>query len=603
MLPTPTPIMSPSAQHRNDLSTNFKQEFDHLLTKLSDLHHQKLLKRRTQQDTVHQSSGMSHATSPLPLLLSSAAPLTVPSTSSVSVSAFASPLQLRADVAAQQQCESESESTDTDTDVGTSKDDDLTTLLKLQLVNATAQKRALAKQLESSEKEILDLKQQVTKEHDSSSSNSNSNSNSMEEEVENEKGAEFNIQIFTAMRLKLVALNIGFQGLNAACAEADWKSTAFALSVLCSFRRKLQKRWLARAWQRWCEKTTASRDKQDTVPREIYDALNHTHHLLSAEYASLARQHVRVQEQSRVTLTEQRRQQSLSSEQNVTLRRQLQETTTSIKRLKEEEIAATTKNKNTELTVIVEETINRVGLSQSFHQASLQMKSDMIQMQDDLDVMSTRCLRATQHVEQLKTTITAAVQQSRTKAETERQRIVSIHLLRDVVRSVMRSRSDLRVGFRTWQDVTLRRRYIEETHLLEVDMAREREEAVFALRAREDMQCATTSVAEELVVLKEETRRVRIDNKRLEERHEHEMQLLRSRIVASQQEFDRRILQMQRQMKRERDIFASERAQARTEGRGREAAWRSTAQSATGSLDIALGRIEQMESGRRSTGT
>jgi hypothetical protein len=110
-------------------------------------------------------------------------------------------------------------------------------------------------------------------------------------------------------------------------------------------------------------------------------------------------------------------------------------------------------------------------------------------------------------------------------------------------------------------------------------------------------------VAEELGVLKEETRRVRIDNKRLEERHEHEMQLLRSRIVASQQEFDRRILQMQRQMKRERDIFASERAQARTEGRGREAAWRSTAQSATGSLDIALGRIEQMESGRRSTGT
>ena len=58
--------------------------------------------------------------------------------------------------------------------------------------------------------------------------------------------------------------------------------------------------------------------------------------------------------------------------------------------------------------------------------------------------------------------------------------------------------------------------------------------------------------------------------------------MLRSRVVAAQQEFDRRSEEMERERRRERHDFEQERKKLRLESRGREVAWRRTAKEATG---------------------
>ena len=100
---------------------------------------------------------------------------------------------------------------------------------------------------------------------------------------------------------------------------------------------------------------------------------------------------------------------------------------------------------------------------------------------------------------------------------------------------------------------------------------------------REDREelAEMAEMAERMAQLTADNEELTTLHKALKSTHARDMQLLRSRAVAAQQSFDRRIVQLQHQIKREREDFRRELDGIRSTSKKREAAWRGTALTAT----------------------
>ena len=97
----------------------------------------------------------------------------------------------------------------------------------------------------------------------------------------------------------------------------------------------------------------------------------------------------------------------------------------------------------------------------------------------------------------------------------------------------------------------------------------------------EEQSADLADMAERMAQLTTDNEELATLHDALQTTHARDMQLLRSRAVAAQQSFDRRIVQLQHQIKREREDFRRELDGIRTTAKKREAAWRGTALAAT----------------------
>jgi hypothetical protein len=251
------------------------------------------------------------------------------------------------------------------------------------------------------------------------------------------------------------------------------------------------------------------------------------------------------------------------------------------------------------LTVIVEEHVNRSLLLEKFENVSIDTELEMEAMQRSVDRMSQRLQQVNDNVHQLE------------KHRRDFQVTKSATVLCEVVRSTVLLRRAVRRSFGKWRDrIELARRREELKHS-RIQAEKERIKSVVTASAlatmremrKEDKNLLDEKIREldardtrsaldeltEMDAAHEELKRVREmlesereEGERRRRKHEQQIQMLRSRVVAAQQEFDRRSEEIERERRSERHDFEQEGKKLRLESRGREVAWRRTAKEATG---------------------
>ena len=590
--------LTSSVQHTSD---TFHEKFNDLLGKLDVLHQEKLTNIKVLQTTTPphkllQNKATRYNTSTQTSLPSNASTAFTTSTTSTTLTTPTKPtltLTTAATAAIARQTEDFNKHI---------------TLLQLQLQTATTQRDTLKQQLHA--KPTVNNSELVS------------------------------LQEYQALTLKIKALNIGFQGLNTACTKADETSIGFALSILCSLTRRTTQFQLAKAWRKWENVTTynhAFTSKEFTVRQSEYDVLNRKYQTLLLQNTSLARRHEKVHQQIQITKSKQQDRESGSIENNEKLRQELRTTTVSCKQLQhallkekqnhtatfkkleqckkeahEAKSSSSSFNKAV-MTVVVEQPINHDALNQLFHKVELETNSEMIGLQNALDSLSMRFINATKKIKQLQNKKQLLPKQNTTTSSGEPlHRHISVLFLQNAIQSAMHLRLQMKSSFHKWHGATTQKIHQEKTYRLASDVERQKQEMYLLKEKKRSLDLhseikkhqelkitnqTTKDMKIELNATKEEMRLLTVKTKKLMERHQQEIHNLRSRVVASQQEFDRRIGMMQRERNKEKQIFAEESNRIRMESQGRESLWRSTAESATGSLEGALNRIGRM--GRR----
>ena len=145
-----------------------------------------------------------------------------------------------------------------------------TALLRLQLHHMATQRHTLMDQLQHSRSEVQQLQHLLAAPPTSTATQSTTHQASATAAIDPNK--------YEALQIKLKSLNIGFQGLNDACAAADQHSMKYALSLFHALARTNNKFAVNRAWRTW---TTACH------------ALSHT----QRETRAVQRQHDQQQQQ------------------------------------------------------------------------------------------------------------------------------------------------------------------------------------------------------------------------------------------------------------------------------------------------------------------
>ena len=145
-----------------------------------------------------------------------------------------------------------------------------TALLRLQLHHMATQRHTLMDQLQHSRSEVQQLQHLLAAPPTSTATQSTTPQASATAAIDPNK--------YEALQIKLKSLNIGFQGLNDACAAADQHSMKYALSLFHALARTNNKFAVNRAWRTW---TTACH------------ALSHT----QRETRAVQRQHDQQQQQ------------------------------------------------------------------------------------------------------------------------------------------------------------------------------------------------------------------------------------------------------------------------------------------------------------------
>ena len=362
------------------------------------------------------------------------------------------------------------------------------------------------------------------------------------------------LNAYRALEIKVRSLNHGFQGLNEACAEADQKSMTFALYVLSAMVRKWRHAVVGRAWQQWgraCHHASTARHSQ------------HVKNIMQEQREQQQYQHD--QQQKHI--------QRLHTELNNAKAKSSASASASAE-------AAASSAPGSEMTVVVEEHADRQAILNVVHTAREATTTVMQGMQHSLDAVSLRFQHLAKRMDVFKQVQrmrdTAATQHRQESTQQRKQ-----HALAKVVTAQRFIRATLCSTFLKWHGATIAQRFKEHhsQHTQQIDLLEQ--DQIKVQVDEEDEESATQR-------MQREVDRLTTHNTALQREHDQEVQFLRSRAVASQQNFDQRILALQYQIKTEREDFAREKEHIQIQGRGREVAWRDTAMEATGSLDRAM---------------